>query len=782
MSDFGIYALTKALAGGVFAVATGPVGNVDLPSQDIAATLSSPNYAVISEVASSEGNDLGRLDLSATRSLPLESVPDHFIKAVMAIEDIRFGEHPGVDPFAVASALKDGLSGNIRGGSTLTQQLAKNITVRNDQTLNRKIAEATIALRIQDALTPGVVFETYLSKAYLGRGGPGGAGAAMGWFGKPWMDLELHEAALLAGMLKGASYYDPVRHPERATQRRNLVLNAMLQNDIISPQAHEAAIAAPLGVLHEDGSLQSDNWVTGALASSLTRLDYAPIPRRSADSTLIQSTISSQWQDIAQKALSDGLVRLSGIGPAGNIALPDINEDTLSVTLVRKIRTAAAHHLSSTQKSGRFIVTSRNGKTLKGLIDPGFGSLTPAEAVAPAGFTARKGDILAYTREAGEIKLSGVPKLNGAVVVMSPSDGRILASVGGFNPDQSAFDRTQALRQPGSSIKPFLWLTALEAGTPFDAMVDDIARDYHTGAGQIWRPRNYDRSSTGLIPLFVGLEESSNQVAASLIDTYGPEAMAYIAEQVGAYPARGMNRHPTSALGASETTLTRMVAGYSAIANGGYAITPHAIESVLDGSEQVWSDQQISTPAVLSPEAASYLQRMLYGVTRRGTAANIFKSPLRVAGKTGTTQNYKDAWFIGFTPDAVIGVWVGRDDNRSSARNLTGGGSAAPIVSDIFNGAIASGLLTSTGMSPTRSETVPWPPVLLEARRGNQNLAQSRQAAPPSGEEIMQMIRSGEGGETVVVPAPPKQDYLSNPNPNSNGDLLGNDPLFTDSW
>jgi len=768
MSDIGLYALTKVFAGALSAVMTGPLGSTDLPDVDLKAAIVGNTTGYSAQVYGPDGTELGFTGHGTGASPSVLDLPDRFIQALLSVEDARFGAHPGVDPVAVAAASIDTLRGNRRGGSTLTQQVVKNAITGSDQTVDRKVREAILAVRAQDTIEPDQIIQGYLANAWFGRGQDGAMGAARAWFGKEWADIDLHEAAFLAGILKGPAYYDPVKHPERARARRDTVLQMMRARDMITDEEMALALAMDLEVISAE---QSDElmgslarWTASGIEEDMSR--YGLTNRSDIASGILEitTTIQPDWQKIAEDALISGVSRIGQAGPAARLeaVIPAFGED-LDTEAVEALRREAANGLATTRKSGRAVISSVSGNTAAAIIDRGYGDLEwdqVAFDTGKLGFTPKKGDVLPYKREDDTVTLQPAPQVQGAVVVMDPWSGAVLASVGGTDPDLYPFDRSRAMRQPGSALKPFLWARAMEEGIRYFDMVEDIERSYPTNTGEVWRPRNYDGSQSGLIPLFVALEESSNLVAASLVDRLGVDALGQITEIAGLYEWGGMRRHPSSALGASETTLTRMAAGYSAFANGGLVVSPHHISQVKKDGQTLWTPRGPDGYAIATQYTTDDISSMLYGVTARGTAYSAFKDlKLPVAGKTGTTQDYRDAWFMSFTPGVVVAVWVGRDDFRPIPGNLSGSRAAAPIAKTVYAAALKQGLLNAQGHRPDQTEVKPWPPALLDMNGRGAQLQPSYVAQDPfkrpSGGAVF--IRR-EAGTTAVEDLRPVDD------------------------
>lgn len=697
MSEAGVYALTKALLGGVSALMTGPFGTLDLPEGSVESALTSNGPGMVIELVSEEGAQMGLLDASNGGSPGQGLLHPAFVPGLIATEDARFHEHPGVDPFAVLSALADRTGGRVRGGSSLTQQAVKNQITGNSRTIERKVLEAIISVRAVHALGRDRILDGYLSRSWFGRGAFGAVGAPRAWFGKSWDEVSLSETALLIGLLKGPARYDPARNPELARDRRDAVLSRMVAEGVISTEEAEQARSETPVASGAPPSAGVDPWVRSAV---MRELEISPLPP--SDRARATLTIRPAWQAIVQDAVSWGADRIDGSGAAG--ALP---ADLVASGDPERVRAAMAPLVDTSPLVGRALVTGTD--PVRVLIDRGFGPLEPETRVSGASGV-RVGEVYAYRRVGDGVELLPAPRVNAAAIVMDARNGAILGVAGGANPDMSRFDRSAAKRQVGSAIKPFLWARALEAGYRFDDLVPDVRASYVTPTGEVWSPQNYDRSETGLIPLFVALEESSNNVAARLIDRLGPSALAEITEAAGVYEPGGMRQHPSSALGASESSLVAMAAGYAAIANGGVRVTPHTHVMIESGGALLIPEQPRDVP-VMTRETAALISSMLYGVTVRGTAARAFGPTPPIAGKTGTTQSHRDAWFVGFGPDLVVAVWVGRDDNTPLPARSTGASAAAPIAARIIEAAERAGLTRGFALSV---EGV-WPPPLLKA-------------------------------------------------------------------
>ncbi|MCE6959663.1 transglycosylase domain-containing protein [Cereibacter sphaeroides] len=733
MADAGLFSLTGIIAGALGAVMTGPAGQVNVPDRTFPAGFSSPPGYEIT-LADAEGQPLGAWRSPGPVRVDLDALPKEFVGAVMAAEDRRFTEHPGIDPVGTALAAADTLRGRLRGGSGLTQQMVKNTVVGNGLTSDRKIAEAVIAIRAQNRLGEREVLRLYLESAWFGRGERGVMQAARLWFGKDWSEVTLGEQAYLAALLKGPALYDGWRHPERALERRDWVIGRMEENGWISAEAADAARAEPLAVLPPDRTATGaklDRWATSAVAWQMAR------DRLQASGPELEArlTIDPRWQALAEEALAASLARFPGQEPLGHVAAAEVRAadpqrpdgGTGGQALLRPMQSLLPPGspyrpaVLMDRDDGGWIALTSSPRGLPERV------ALPLSAF-PAHARPEAGDVVAVGRDPADTEVRMRPAAEGAVVILDPRTGAILASVGGVDPDLSAFDRTRARRQPGSSAKTFLWLAALEQGIRYDTLVPDLEQDWRMADGTVWHPRNYDGSQAGMIPLYRALEHSSNLVAASLVNLIGPEAMAAMAEAAGAWPAGGMARRASSALGTSETSLLELTSGYAAIVNDAIPRAPYVIDRLSPPGGPATIDRaagivpggyQRSRPIVSSGTMNDVLS-MLWGVTHRGTAANAFaRSSVAIAGKTGTSQDYRDAWFLGVTPHLAIGVWIGRDDNRPLPRGSTGGTVAAPAAARLLAKAHAEGLIGADGLRDgLLTSSVSWPPQLLASSGG----------------------------------------------------------------
>lgn len=771
MAEPGFFTLTGLVAGAVGAVMTGPIGQVEIPQKEFPAAFSAEaGYRL--ELEDASGKSLGSYRSPGPVRVDLERLPQMFLGAVMAAEDKRFVEHGGIDPFGTLQAVTDTLRGDMRGGSGIAQQMVKNTIVGNGLTLDRKIAEALIALRAYHHLGPSEVLRLYLENAWFGRGQTGVMRAPEVWFGKSWEQLDLAEAAYLAALLKGPAAYDAIRNHDRAKSRRDWVISQMERNGWVTAEEAASAREKPLSVIPYDPKPDvADPWAQSAALWQIARDDISI----EGGNVQAELSIDPAWQDLAKSHLEARIARLGSYRPLAKLALPEAALQDLASPEGQNDRRKLLTQLQTALPAGSpltpAVLTARSQTGWTALVPDHAGRLSarilPSESF-PRGANPTAGDVMAIEETEGKVVLHGQPAAQGAIVILDPRDGAILASVGGVSEEISTFDRTHARRQPGSAAKTFLWLAALNMGIRHDTEVADVERSYVLQDGVTWSPRNYDGSQSGLVPLFRAYEHSSNLVAASLADLIGIEAMGQMGESAGVWAPGTMRRHLSSALGASETTLLDLTSGYAAIVNDAFPRTPYVLESLTEEGKDPtidmkagmtpWGSDHTAGPIATS-QAMNDMLSMMWGVTHRGTAAQAFSGhPVAIAGKTGTSQDYRDAWFVGVTPHLAIGVWLGEDDNTSLPGEATGGRLAAPIAADILKEAFETGLIDANGLRDgALTSSVLWPPSLLS----------SGDWAP----QIEDIPR--QDGASGTTPAMTASENAANENPVSGGGFWG---------
>jgi len=701
---------------------------------------------VMTRVHASDGSLLGEYSKERRLYLPIQAVPKLVINAFLAAEDKNFYEHGGIDYSGMARAAllyaqNFGSNRRPQGASTITQQVAKNFLLTNEVSFTRKIKEALLAMRIERAYSKDKILELYLNEIYLGLGAYGVAAASLVYFDKSVNELTVAEAAYLAALPKAPSTLHPVKNHDRAIERRNYVLDRLLENGWISKADYDKARKDPLIVTNRGNGAHT---FAGEYFAEEVRRDLF---ERYGEKKLyegglsVRTTLDPKLQVIARKTMANGLVNYDEAqGWRGAISKLDISGDWgVKLADVKSLADIApwrmAVVLESNDQSAR--IGFQPGRELGGAVSKerqtGLITLDGVKwAKAAAGPTRGRaptkvsqvlspGDVIYADpligkdgkAEEGQYRLRQLPEVSGAMVAMDPWTGRVLAMVGGFSFDQSQFNRaTQAYRQPGSSFKPIVYSSALDNGyTPSTVVVDaPIEIDQGQGVG-VWRPENYSKEKYyGPTTLRNALKHSLNTVTVRLAQDIGMPLIGEYAKRFGVYDE--LPNYLSYALGAGETTVLRMVTAYSMFDNGGRRVKPTLIDRIQDRYGHTiykhdqrecrgcdapggWKNQPEPQLAdrreqVLDSMTAYQITSMMEGVVQHGTAAPAFSGFGRpMAGKTGTTNDQKDAWFVGFTPDLVIGVYVGYDKPRNLGRTATGGHLAAPIARNFMNLAVA---------------------------------------------------------------------------------------------
>jgi penicillin-binding protein 1A len=694
----------------------------DLPEH---AQLADYEPPIATRIYAADGRFLAEYAREKRVFVPIEAIPVEIQNAFIAAEDQHFRRHLGVDPLGIAAAAVDNIQRwrndrRPRGASTITQQVAKNFLLSNELSLERKIKEAILALRLERTFSKDHILELYLNEIYLGERAYGVAAAALEYFGKGLDELTLAEVAFLAGLPRAPSLYDPEDNPAGALQRRRYVLDRMLADGYITAAAHADAAAAPLVTQTGPGR----DVASGPYFADEVR---RRLERRYGNQDLfeagfaVRTTLDGKLQPIAEEALRNGLFAYDrGRGFTGPIATIDPGDDWAR-TLRRVDKPARlggswSYAVVLDLAGADAVIGLADGRTER-LAGADLGWARPVRAdgsrgPAPsaAGEILAPGDVVLVREvEPGRFGLRQVPEVEGAIVALDPNTGRVLAVAGGFSFRHSEFNRaTQALRQPGSAFKPFVYLAALEYGYTPQTVVDDAPVVIPQGPGlPDWEPRNYGGDFLGPSALRTGLERSRNLMTVRLAQAMGMENVIEVAERFGI--ERGLLPVPSAALGANEVTLLDLTAAYGAFANGGKEITPHLIARIQDreGRTIAKADTRAcarcSTAAyaggpppaladerdqLADPRHTYQMVSMLQGVIQRGTGVRANRLGRPLAGKTGTTNDAKDAWFIGFSPDLVVGVYVGFDQPRSLGDRATGSSVALPIWIDVVERAL----------------------------------------------------------------------------------------------
>ena len=723
---FGIGAVFfLVVAAGVAWYVSGLTGG--LPSVEVLAKYEPP---VMTRIHAADGQLVEEFAHERRLYLPIQAIPDRVKAAFISAEDKNFYQHSGLDYVGIMRAGLQNIAalssnGRMIGASTITQQVAKNFLLTNERTIDRKIKEAILSLRIEQANSKDKILELYLNEIFLGLGSYGVAAASLSYFDKSVHELTLAEAAYLAALPKGPNNYNPFRYTARAIERRNWVIDRMVDNGYATPEEGEAAKAQPLGVKTRIASphiFAADYYVEEVRRQLLQMYGQKAL----YDGGLsVRTSLDPAMQVMVRQALMNGLISFDEDrgwrGPVKNLPvgedwgiavgtvtpLSDIYEWRLAIVTAVNKTEAEIGLQPGRDETGNLLAERETGVIPASEMKWALGGKRSVDNVL------KVGDVIyveAADGKPGAYRLHQVPEIQGAAVVMDPHTGRVLAMDGGFSYAQSEFNRaTQAKRQPGSSFKPFVYAAALDNGYTPSSVVLDAPIEIDPGFGQpMWRPENYAQKFYGPSTLRTGIEQSRNVMTVRLAQDMGMPLVAEYAKRFGVYDNLGP--FLPNALGASETTVLRMVSGYSVFANGGRQVTPTLIDRIQDRfgktifkhEERVcegcdadsWhnQDEPVITDnreQVLDPMTAYQITSMLEGVVQRGTATVVKQVGKPIAGKTGTSNDYKDAWFIGYSPDLVIGVFIGYDNPRPMGRGMTGGEVAAPIATEFFKLALA---------------------------------------------------------------------------------------------
>jgi len=739
--SLGVFLGIVALAGGAMYLTA---VTAELPDYTVLKDYQPP---VTTRVHAADGTLLAEYARERRLFQPIETVPPLVVEAFLSAEDKDFYKHGGIDFLGIARELRDfamarvdGRNTRLAGASTITQQVAKNFLLTPERTLDRKIQEAILAVRMEATFSKDKILELYLNEIYLGSVGGqtyGVAAAALNYFNKALYDLTLPEAAYLAALPKGAENYHPFRNHDAAVERRNWVLERMHENGYITTEEMLEAQAAPLVVTPRAGGSQlySAEYFTEEVRRQLATL-YGE-DQLYGGGLSVRTSLDPDLQRYARRALMDGLIAFDqqrGFrGPVASIEigedwgtdvftiepLSDVPEWTLAVILemngnearigLRPDATAAG------TASAERVTGTLSGPEIRWVSQPLSQILNVGDVVYVSPVEGSDG---VYT-------LQQVPEIEGSLVAMDPRTGRVLAMVGGFSFAESQFNRaTQALRQPGSAFKPFVYAAALDNGYTPASVVLDAPVEIRNTDGTVWRPENYAQEFYGPQTLRRGIERSRNVMTVRLARDIGMPMVAEYAERFGIYDE--LNPVLAMALGSGETTNLRLTSAYATIANGGRRIVPTLIDRIQDryGKTVYRHDQRLcdgcvaeswhgqSEPLiidnreqVLDPMTAYQITSMMQGVVQRGTGTGARALNRPVAGKTGTTNDYKDAWFIGFTPELAVGVYLGYDTPRSMGRSSTGGAVAVPIFTDFVGKALAGKPPTPFNVPPGMTTT-----------------------------------------------------------------------------
>jgi penicillin-binding protein 1A len=658
---------------------------------------------------------IGEFGEERRKVTPLAEIPMSMRNAVLAIEDDRFYSHGGVDYVGILRATLTNLRGNLsQGASTITMQVARNFFLSNEKTFSRKLYEVLLSWEIESQLSKDKILEIYMNQIFLGQRAYGFSSAAQIYFGKDLKDVSIAEAAMLAGLPKAPSAYNPVSNFRRAKIRQEYILQRMRDLSYITPEQYQTAMAEELNIrgLGNEFSTRAD--FPAEMVRQLLFTQYGEaIYSQGID---VYTTILKADQDAAYRAVRRGIfdydLRHAYRGPEGFIELPEdpikrqraIDEALLAYPQLDDLQSGVV--LDVKPKEMQVMISTGDTITLKGEgMKLANASLTDS---AQPKKRLRPGAIVRLLADDGIWKLAQLPQVEAAFISMNADTGAILSLVGGFDFRRNQFNHvTQAQRQPGSSFKPFIYAAALEKGFSPSTMVNDAPLSIgsmETGS-QAWEPKNYDGKYDGLMRLRTALAKSKNLVSVRIIRAIGP---SYAQEYIQRFGFEA-DKHPpylTMALGAGSVTPLQMAAAYSIFANGGYRVDPYLINKMVDSKGTVLfeakpTEANVDATRVLDARTAFVMDSMLQEVTKSGTATSARAKLGRndIAGKTGTTNDSHDAWFAGYSPKVVAVAWIGFDKPQSLGDRETGGGLALPMWT--------SYMATALKNEPQRGREVP---------------------------------------------------------------------------
>lgn len=696
-----------------------------LPSTD---QLKNYDPAVVTRLYASDGRLMAEYAKEKRFFLPLSAIPVNVQQAFISAEDQNFYTHQGVDLWATLRAVRNNLlrlgeKHSMAGGSTITQQVVKNFLLTNEKSLERKIREAILAYRISNTYSKEKILELYLNQIYLGQGTYGVAAAANHYFGRSLDELTTEEAAMLAAMPKAPAYFDPAKNYNRALDRRNYVIKRMREDGYIDKaEAKRAAATSIITRLRDKDSVAQADFFAEEVRRNLKAMYGDNVLYQSG--LFVKTTLNPNYQIYADRALRAALLmydqRHGYRGPVTTLkndgnswqaglervrqekAVPLFDAQQLAVVLAVNAKEAHIGIMNGERGVIAFADMSwARHKFVTGGLGP---EVTAANQIVEVGDV-----ILVEPVESGKIayKLLQIPEVNGALVVMDPHTGKVLAMSGGYSYGGSEFNRaTQARRQPGSAFKPFVYMTALENGFSPNSIVVDGPVELPQGPGlPMWRPKNFENDYLGPMPFRIGLEKSRNLMTVRIAQMVGIHRIMRVAKRMGIYSdGDHVAENYSMVLGSYETTLLKLVNAYSMIANGGRRVSPWMIERIDDrngttifrrdtrvcesclatGSGVVEAGKKMSGDSVaptltderervIDPRVAYQITSLMEGAVNRGTGFEARKLGRSIAGKTGTTNESRDTWFVGFTPDIVVGTYIGFDTPRSLGGKETGG-------------------------------------------------------------------------------------------------------------
>jgi len=705
--------------------------------------------AIITRVYDRNGKVFAEYAIQKRIVVPMKDMSPYLVQGIIATEDADFYHHGGFNPKAILRAgVKDLIAGKkVEGASTLTQQLAKQLFLTPEKSWKRKVNEMFLAVDIEKNFTKDQIFELYANQMYLGHGAYGVEAASRLYFGKHAKDLTLPEAAMIAGLFRHrGGYYSPIVHPDHALLRRNTVLHRMLEEHYINYQQYQQATNTPivLGTYKEE-TPSVGGYFSEEIRQYIENNEKFGVEKLYQRGLKVYSTLDLPLQQAVEAAVQRGLRRWDrrrGFRkPSRNVVAEGADPATYKdSSWTNEPYVKDRLYTAVVMEVGKEGVTARINRDTIALPPPSF---VWTGNSSMQGYL-KRGDLISVRLDedskthAQMWKLDQMPQVQGAAVVLDVKTGEVRAMVGGYDFQQSKFNRAiQSRRQTGSSFKPIVYAAAFEKGlTPADTIFDEPIA-IPVGPGNIYTPKNYYGRYAGIVTIQRAVELSINVPAVKTWMMIGPQQVVDFARRVGI--TSPIPPYPSSALGAAGISPMEMTAAYNVFANGGVYVKPHLIREIVDPTDRVLEEQQPDLSEATQPGIAYEMQYMLRGTILRGTGYDAHVLPPPLAGKTGTTNSYTDAWFIGFSPEFSVGVWVGYDDpSRSLGPGATGAEVALPIWIDIFKA------IDQLKLRPPHSDFEQPPGMVVEAM----DLKTGKKGVGPCGRIVTEAFIAGQEPET----------------------------------
>ena len=672
----------------------------DLPTFD---SFQDYQPSLVSRVYADNGDLIGQFFIERRLYTPIDQIPQALTQAVIAVEDTRFLEHPGLDLVGIARAawtnLKKG--GRFQGASTITQQLARALFLSPERTYTRKIKELILAIKMEWVLTKDQILEMYLNQIYFGHGAYGIAAATLTYFDKSVTELSLPEAAFLAGLPKAPNTYSPYRNPDLAKSRKELVLHRMIEAGFITREEAQTAIGTELNYSRQSIEPIASYFVEDIRQHLVERYGESLVYKGGLQ---IFTTLNIEMQKLAEQSLQQGLrqvdKRQGWRGPLGHVEYTKDFVPPEDHPELQNPRAALVHGLyrglvtKVSKKSANILV----GNTFKGTISlddmkwaerrllediKDVGTATVKKNVTPRSLL-KVGDIIEVLPKKGGLEsgifvLEQTPLVEGSLLALEPRTGAVQAMSGGYDFNRSQFNRAVAARrQPGSAFKPLIYAAALQQGlTPATLILDAPVVYQDEELDRVWKPENYEKRFYGTISLREALRHSRNAATVRLLEQIGVPEVVNVANNLGIQSP--LSQDLSLALGSSSVTLQEITSAYGVFANQGMWLKPYQITLVKDVNGEILEQHLFEPQQAMTPENAYLTTNMLMDVIQSGTGRRAKKIGRPLAGKTGTTNGYNDAWFVGYAPNLVAGVWVGFDSVRTLGRLESGAHAALPI-------------------------------------------------------------------------------------------------------